>query len=99
MIVTGTFKHPEEFRRRAVEALANRNGRTLEDLEREFKVKKSAIYKWREQFETGATPQPRKAIVTSWTAPGLAELQAERDRLKYEAEALRKTIVLLGGKS
>lgn len=103
-------EYPEDFRRRAVQALRDRGSQTTQEVATSLGVPRSAIYKWQAEF--GMVPQrgaPRSNVVSNEDVPNertgystrkedteLEQLREQRDRLAVEAAALRKTIVLLG---
>lgn len=105
----GQAKHTEEFERRAVELFANRGRRSVDDIAAQLGVSSSRLYVWRAkyagrpddedvapEYEEYEEPSERTGYSRESNDPQLASLRGERDRLKVEAAALRKTIVLLG---
>jgi len=102
---TGSEKHTEDFKLRAVHALRNRGSRSTHEVADELGVPRSAIYKWMHDFgySNQRGQRPREAIEAEHAeysprseGSELERLREQRARLSIEAAALRKTIVLLG---
>ena len=77
---------PEEFKRKLV-ALA-REGRTPEDLSRQFEPSAQAIRNWVAQAERDAGTRPDG--LTSGEREELQRLRRENERLREEREILKK---------
>jgi len=99
----GFRRHTEEFERRAVAALLSRGTQPVRDLARSLGVTQATLYRWKLEY-ADREPEPDRYEEPSHTGympsergdPGLLALQRERDQLKAEVTALRRTIVLLG---
>lgn len=86
----------EETKRRAVKAVRD-DDRSWKEVIEEFGVGRTTLHKWLHEADPNFNRIDREAVRRGDVKRGeLEQLQAERDRLRTEAAALRQTIVLLG---
>lgn len=91
-----------ELRRRIVEAYNNRGERSAAEICQQFGIGRTALFRYVKEVSEPRAESPAALVTRVQGERDSAELtllRAERDQLKAHAEALRKTVVLLGGKS
>jgi len=93
MVKKGRF-YTEEFKRQIVELEAN--GKTISDLEREYKVTKTTIREWIKRY--GNSGEFGAEANRSTEEKELRELRKEVRQLRMENDILKQAALILGRK-
>jgi len=83
-------KYSPEFKQEALRLLMSK---TVEQVARELRVPRSALYRWRRQYDAGETQMPDDTQYESLTTDEREELHSLRKRvvkLETEREILKK---------
>lgn len=94
----------EAFKRRAAHIMNTRGNRHVREIAHELGASESALHVWAALYRGEAAPPAEDEPSRTGYAPASRERESdeierltwERDRLRIEAGALRKAIVLLG---
>jgi len=89
-----TRYYTEEFKRQIVELEAN--GKSVAEIEREYKVTKTTIRAWKKQY--GNSGQFGVEANRSEAEKELIELRKENRQLKMEVDILKRAALILGRK-